>query len=94
MTTIEVDALIAGDEDAWSVFYADITPKIEQAIAEVLGNSHSEIEIEDLRQDVFVALLENDRAALRNYSPVLSAIDTYVCTMATNRALNVIRDTW
>ena len=91
MPSIEVEALIAGDEDAWSAFYADITPKIEQAIMAVLGDSHSEIELEDLRQDVFLALLENNRAALRSYDPALSTLDTYVCNMAKNRVLNVLR---
>ena len=90
MTSIEAAALIAGDEDAWSAFYADITPKIEQAIMAVLGDSHSEIEVEDLRQDVFLALLENDQAVLKCFAP-LPVLDTYICGIARHKAIDALR---
>ena len=83
-----IEQLIQGNESAWGEFYERATGEIHAALKSEYGGLSVQ-DIEDITQDVFLALLENDRAVLRSFIPN-ATLDTLIKTIARNAANNLM----
>lgn len=84
-----LDSLLSGETDAWPVFVDRTLGLVTHVVthaADCRGMSLSASDREDLIADVFVALLERDMAALRQFQR-RSSLATYVAVIARRRVV-------
>ena len=86
-----VEALVEGAPGSWELFVARYAGVVRAAVARVL-NTHGRAraaEVDDRTEDVFLALLENDRRLLKRYDPryPLRAYLAVISRTAVNRAV-------
>lgn len=100
MAEIDVDSklvqrALAGDEPAVGDLVDRLTPVIQARVARTLlarGLRRARVQVEDLTQDVFLTLFENDGRVLRTWEPGKGlSLDNFVGLVATRRTLSHLR---
>lgn len=90
-----LDACIAGDRDAWEAFVRRFTRYVRyltQLTARRYGTSLTDDELADLHNDLFVALLEDDRRRLRAFGGRNGcSVRSWVRVITIRRALDHLR---
>ncbi len=66
---------------------------IQAVVARTLSRygRFEESEVEDLIQDIFCKLLDNDHKLLRNYDSAKASLSTYLGTIAKNQTIDYLR---
>lgn len=86
---------LAGDEDAVADLVDRWTPVIQARVARVLlgrGSVRVRVQVEDLVQDVFLTLFEDDGRVLGTWEPGKGlSLDNFVGLVATRRAVSYLR---
>ncbi len=88
-----VAACAAGDEAAWGRFHARYERLVRRVAARALarlGAADPDDRAADVANDVFAALLERDRAALRRFEG-RSSLATWLCVLARRQAARAER---
>ena len=62
-----VDLLLAGNKDAWNLFYGELYTKMEFYIRRKYPDTFTDIAVEEIRDGTTKRLMENDYRALRAY---------------------------
>jgi RNA polymerase sigma-70 factor (ECF subfamily) len=84
------DLLTAGDPAAWTAFVDRYLPLIASAVKKTL--THTPLtEQEDIIQNVFVRLCQNDYRLLKSYSPQQSSMATWLTVVARGVAIDAHR---
>lgn len=89
-----VDRVIANDGAAWMELQRRYEKSIRGAIFGVLRRYAAVLESdarEDVMQDFYLSLLENDRRRLRVFDPSRSKLSTWLRLLACNKATNHAR---
>lgn len=99
LTSELVSRALDGDSDAQKLLVERLTPEIHFNVAKMLrrwrtgsaaGRQLSQ-EIEDLVQEVFVELWQNDSRVLRRWEPAILPLHAYVGYIAKRRAAQILR---
>lgn len=92
---LRIAAALAGDQTAMRELVAAATPVVRRRVARTWLRSTGgrvRLEIDDLTQEVFSALFENDARALREWDPSLGlSFRNYVGLLAQRRAASMVR---
>lgn len=88
-------AVLAGRPRAWTDFCKRFERVIAGAVRQALGRylfSYSDQDVEDAIADVYLVLLENDRAKLRQYDPSRQyKLTSWISMIAGQRTLQTLR---
>jgi RNA polymerase sigma-70 factor (ECF subfamily) len=80
--------LLNGDSTAWKGFVRRYGGLV---VAAVRGVSHTQGDIEDLTQEVFVRLCKDNFRLLRTYDPARAALSTWITIVARSTARDALR---
>ena len=80
-----------GDHQAWAVLVDRLWPVVVGAVWRTAGAAFDQHAQDDICQDVFVKLCDNDSRLLRRYDPALSPLERYVAVIARSTALDHLR---
>jgi RNA polymerase sigma-70 factor (ECF subfamily) len=88
---------LARDPDAARAFVARVLPLIHSRVARLLARDararRARSEVEDLTQDVLVALLDNDARALRAWDPARGrSLSSFIVLLTDHAAWSILRD--
>jgi RNA polymerase sigma factor (sigma-70 family) len=89
LTPEVVAAAIRGDRAALATLVHALRPVVQASVAGVLRSGASRAEVEDLVQEAFVLLLEDERRRLRAWDP--SRGTAYIKAIARNAVLSHLR---
>ena len=85
---------MSGDEESWMSFVRQWAPLIVAVIKNTLlsfnVDMHTEI-VEDLRQEVFVKLMQHDCRAIASYQPARGEFRPYLAAITRNRVISYLR---
>ena len=87
----EIRSLIDGERGAWQGFLKRYAPVIYGAIQKRLVPAGRAAEAEDVAQDVFVRICNNDFRLLRTYDPQKARFTTWLTVIATSAAIDHLR---
>lgn len=87
----DIRSLIEGARGAWQGFLKRYAPVIYAAIQKRLVPAGRAAEAEDVAQDVFVRLCNNDYRLLRTYDPGKARFTTWLTVIATSAAIDHLR---
>ncbi|MEZ4221998.1 MAG: hypothetical protein R3B13_13780 [Polyangiaceae bacterium] len=96
----ELERALHGDRAALRVLVDELTPVIQARVARVLLRSAAahqagrsiRQEVEDMTQEVFVSLLDEDGRALRSWTPERGAsLKNFVGLLAERQAISILR---
>ncbi len=85
---------LQGQKWAWDAFVQRYAPVIIAAIRRILsarGQSANQQIAEDISQDVFVRLINNDFRLLRTYDPSRASLPTWLTIIARSCAIDFLR---
>lgn len=85
---------LKGQKWAWDAFVQRYAPVILAAIRRILsarGQSANQQIAEDISQDVFVRLINNDFGLLRTYDPSRASLPTWLTIIARSCAIDFLR---
>jgi len=85
------DRLVAGDKVAWDRFVARYAAVIYAAVRRRLARAGRAEEADDVAQDVFLKLCNNDYRLLRNYDPGRARITTWLTVVANSATIDHLR---
>ena len=91
---VDLTACLRGEKRAWDAFVAQVAPIILAAVRRTLiSHSHRADKglAEDIAQDVFVRLVEDDFRLLRRYDPARASLSTWLTLVARGTTLNQLR---
>ncbi len=98
LTPADVAGALAGDEDALSRLVERLTPVIQSRVAALLLRRLSTVagglrtQVEDLVQEVFIALFDNRATTLRSWDPARgTSLESFVGVVAERRAISFLR---
>jgi RNA polymerase sigma-70 factor (ECF subfamily) len=87
----DLDSLLAGDKSAWDRFVASHAAVIFAAVRRRLVPAGRVADAEDVVQDVFVKLCQNDFRLLRRYDAARAKITTWLTVVANSAAVDHLR---
>ncbi len=87
----EIRSLIDGERGAWQGFLKRYAPVIYGAIQKRLVPAGRAAEAEDVAQDVFVRICNNDYRLLRTFDPGRARFTTWLTVIATSAAIDHLR---
>jgi RNA polymerase sigma factor (sigma-70 family) len=87
----EIRSLIDGERGAWQGFLKRYAPVIYAAIQKRLVPAGRAAEAEDVAQDVFVRICNNDFRLLRTYDASRARFTTWLTVIATSAAIDHLR---
>ena len=82
---------LSGDPQAWSMLVDRLWPVVAGAVWRTAGSAFDQHGLDDICQDVFVKLCDNDSRLLKRYDPALSPLERYVAVIARSTALDHLR---
>jgi RNA polymerase sigma-70 factor (ECF subfamily) len=82
--------LNTGDPTAWSAFVDRSLPIVASAVSRTLPHA-SLADQEDVIQDVFVRLCQNDYRLMRQYDPEKSSLSTWLTVISRGVAIDALR---
>jgi RNA polymerase sigma-70 factor (ECF subfamily) len=90
-----LNTCIQGNKDAWDAFVERYTNLIYHAINKTLKTYHADSlyqEINDIHNNVFLSLMENDYKKLRQYEGINGCtVSSWLMVVTTNSTLNIIK---
>ena len=90
-----LNTCIQGNKDAWDAFVERYTNLIYHAINKTLKTYHADSlyqEINDIHNNVFLSLMENDYKKLRQYEGINGCtVSSWLIVVTTNSTLNIIK---
>jgi RNA polymerase sigma-70 factor (ECF subfamily) len=90
--SVDIAACLQGNSDAWTAFVDGTVGLVIAAVRRTAGSPPPRgIDIDDLVQQVYLRLLQNDRRLLRNYDPKRSAISTWITLITRSTTIDVLR---
>ena len=87
----DLEALLAGDKAAWDRFVARYAGVIFAAVRRRLVPAGRVSDAEDVVQDVFVKICQNDFRLLRSYDAARAKITTWLTVVANSAAIDHLR---
>ncbi|MPZ08848.1 MAG: sigma-70 family RNA polymerase sigma factor [Kiloniellaceae bacterium] len=87
----DLEALLAGDKAAWDRFVARYAGVIFAAVRRRLVPAGRVSDAEDVVQDVFVKICQNDFRLLRSYDAARAKITTWLTVVANSTAIDHLR---
>ncbi|MCA1945448.1 MAG: sigma-70 family RNA polymerase sigma factor [Desulfovibrio sp.] len=94
----DLNACLAGDEDAWRDLLATHGPLLRKAVrwtlrrhAANIAASELETDVDDVFQDVCFRLIRSEYKLLRTYDPTRASLGTWLCVVARSAALDHLR---
>ena len=87
----DLEPLLAGDKAAWDHFVARHAGVIFAAVRRRLVPAGRVADAEDVVQDVFVKICQNDFRLLRNYDAARARITTWLTVVANSAAVDHLR---
>jgi RNA polymerase sigma-70 factor (ECF subfamily) len=87
----DIEALLAGDKAAWDRFVARYAGVIFAAVRRRLVPAGRVSDAEDVVQDVFVKICQNDFRLLRSYDAARAKITTWLTVVANSAAIDHLR---
>jgi len=93
MPDTEYSRLFQGDRRAWKAFVLRWSNLIYGTVLHTLREHgrHSAEEVEELSQDVFLRLIQNDFRLLRQYDPQKAGLATWLTLVARSTTLDYLR---
>ena len=91
---MELSKCFNGDSDAWNQFVDAYAPVIYTTVRQTILRHclyHSDADIHDTTQDVFVKLLDNNFRVLRTYDPGRADLERWLAVIARRVAIDAIR---
>jgi RNA polymerase sigma factor (sigma-70 family) len=83
---------LAGDARAWQAFVVRFAPVILAAVNRgMAGRSAEGVTVDDVVQDVFVRLVQDDFRSLRAFDPTRAALTTWLTVIAFRLAIDACR---
>ena len=82
---------LADERGAWDAFVARYAPVIYAAVRKRLVPAGREGEVEDVAQDVFVKICNNDHRLLRNFDPGKARLTTWLTVIASSSSIDHLR---
>lgn len=86
-----IQSCLNGDHLAWSVLVDRLWPVVAGAVWRTAGTAFDRHALDDICQDAFVKLCDDDSRLLRRYDPALSPLERYVAVIARSTALDHLR---
>jgi len=89
-----INSCLEGDPDAWDAFVERYAAVVYGAVRRVVlarVRKDPSVSIEDIAQDVFLRLLQNNMRALRSYDASRASLVTWLTIIARNVALDALR---
>lgn len=78
---------LSGDRDAWERLFAHLWP-VAVASARSICDAAT---VEDIAQNAFVRIMENDANRLRRFSPERGSLENYIAKITRNCAVDYVR---
>ncbi len=98
LTPADVAGALAGDEDALNRLVDRLTPVIQSRVAALLVRSSTSgagglrPQVEDLVQEVFIAIFDKGATTLRSWDPARgTSLESFVAVVAERRAISFLR---
>ncbi len=96
LTPADVAGALAGEEDALNRLVERLTPVIQSRVASALlrGSASGGLrpQVEDMVQEVFIALFDKGGATLRNWDPERgTSLESFVAVVAERRTISFLR---
>ncbi len=88
---VDLEALRRGDKAAWERFVTRYSRVVLAAAARTLAGAGMAQEANDVAQDVFLRLADNDFRLLKGYDPARASLATWLTVIARNRAIDILR---
>lgn len=88
---INVRALTSGHKKTWDQFVERYSSVIYAAVKRTINNPTGEQNIDDVVQEVFLKLCQNNYKLLKNYNPKKSSIGTWLTIIARTTAIDAVR---
>jgi len=82
---------LAGDRQAWDDLFTNLWPVVVGVVANRVKAFGGDSLVEDIAQNVFVRLLENDARRLSLFNPDGGALEAYVAKVAFNCSIDYLR---
>ena len=85
---------LQGQKWAWDAFVEEYAPVIFAAVQRILrshGLSGQEQTVEDISQDVFLRLINNDFHLLRSYDPARASLATWLTIVTRSTTIDFLR---
>lgn len=87
----DLEALLAGKAGVWQAFVQRYARVIFAAVQRTLVNAGYAQDVEDVAQDVFVKLCNNDYRLLRSYDAARARLTTWLTLIATSTSIDHLR---
>lgn len=93
-TGYEWERLLRGESQVWQEFVDRFSPVIQSAVSRTLvPRGHSDEDVADVVQDVFVRLCRHECRQLRRFDPERSSLVTWLTIVARGSAIDWLRRT-
>ncbi|WP_432736120.1 RNA polymerase sigma factor [Maridesulfovibrio sp. FT414] len=89
-----IERCIDGEKDSWNSFVEKYSGLICYTVNSTLRsklNYHAQDQVDDICQNVFLRLVQNDRSLLRKYDPQKARITTWLMVVARSVTLDFLR---
>ena len=90
-STALLQQALSGDRDAWDALFTHLWPVVVGTISPKSTMPAGSLSVEDLAQNVFIRLLEDNARRLRLFSPSKGALESYVAKIAHNSWIDHIQ---
>ncbi|MCH2136245.1 MAG: sigma-70 family RNA polymerase sigma factor [Phycisphaerales bacterium] len=90
--SVDLQACLSGDSRAWSAFVSGTAGLVIAAVRRTLGPSGPpSLDVDDLVQQVYLKLLQNDMRLMRQYDPARSGVSTWITLISRSTTIDALR---
>lgn len=90
--SVDLAACLQGDASAWNDLVRATTGLVIAAVRRVVGPTPPPtLDVEDLVQQVYIRLLQNDMRMLRTYDPDRAALSTWITLVSRSTTIDALR---
>lgn len=92
--SLALQQALAGDKAAWDAFFTLLWPVVTSVIDRKVKMAKGVVDaalVDDITQNVFVQLMEDDARRLRRFDPKRGALESFIAKIASNCTFDYLR---